>query len=362
MNLEHYDILKQGVDVWNSWRKERINIVPDLQEANLTQANLAGANLQRANLHGAKLFLTDLTGANLQEANLNGAILLNSILKEVNFTNTDLRMANLMMANLRKAKLNSAQLHSANLLGADLTQSDLTGANLTGTSMIHTNLDRVCLNDCRVYGINVWDIRGKISEQKNLIITQEGESIVTVDDIKVAQFIYLILNNIHIRNVITSVGKKGVLILGRFTPERKRVLDTIKKKLQEHDFLPIMFDFQGAKSKDFIETIKVLAGLSRFVIADITNPSSIPLELQATIPNYMLPFIPIIQKGEQSFSMFLNLQNKYDWVLDLLKYDSEIDLIKVFQKGIIDRALEKEKELLLRKAQNQIRSIETKDY
>jgi hypothetical protein len=30
----------------------------------------------------------------------------------------------------------------------------------------------------------------------------------------------------------------------------------------------------------------ILAGLSCFVIADITNPRSAPLELQATVPNY----------------------------------------------------------------------------
>jgi hypothetical protein len=32
--------------------------------------------------------------------------------------------------------------------------------------------------------------------------------------------------------------------------------------------------------------------LSRFIIADITNPRSSPLELQATMPDYMIPFVP----------------------------------------------------------------------
>ena len=40
----------------------------------------------------------------------------------------------------------------------------------------------------------------------------------------------------------------------------------------------------------------MLAGLSRFVIADITNPRSAPLELQATVPEYMITFVPIIEK------------------------------------------------------------------
>ena len=32
---------------------------------------------------------------------------------------------------------------------------------------------------------------------------------VTVDDLEVAQFVYLMLNNRKIRNVIDTIGKKG---------------------------------------------------------------------------------------------------------------------------------------------------------
>jgi hypothetical protein len=33
------------------------------------------------------------------------------------------------------------------------------------------------------------------------------------------------------------------------------------------------------------------------------------------VPDYMVPFAPILQQGEDPFSMFVDLQNKYDWVL-----------------------------------------------
>jgi hypothetical protein len=36
-------------------------------------------------------------------------------------------------------------------------------------------------------------------------------------NIEVAQFVYLPLHNTKIREVIDKVGKKGVLLLGRFT-------------------------------------------------------------------------------------------------------------------------------------------------
>ena len=81
------------------------------------------------------------------------------------------------------------------------------------------------LTGCRVYGISAWDLKLDGAEQKNLIITPHGEPEITVDNLEVAQFIYLLLNNEKIRHVIDTITSKVVLILGRFTEERKAVLD-----------------------------------------------------------------------------------------------------------------------------------------
>jgi hypothetical protein len=116
--------------------------------------------------------------------------------------------------------------------------------------------------------------------------------------------------------------------------------------------LPIVFDFERPKGRDFTETIKTLAGMSCFVIADITNPKSAPLELQATVPDYMIPFVPILQDGESGFSMFSNLQTKYDWVLGTLGYDSSKNLIANLDDVVINPALGKRSELELRKARD----------
>jgi hypothetical protein len=100
----------------------------------------------------------------------------------------------------------------------------------------------------------------------------------------------------------------------------------------EVEYVPMIFDFERPTQRDFTETIKVLAGLSRFIIADITNPKSSPLELQATMPEYMVPFVPIIQEDEAPFSMFRDLKQKYgEWVLDVLEYDSVAGLLRVLE-------------------------------
>ena len=318
-----------------------------LWEANLSRADLRGANLNRADLSAADLSQADLSAAKLGRANLIGTNLIG-----VNLSQADLKEADLRQANLSQANLWGAYLWKANLGQANLSGADLTGADLREAILVHTQVDKAKASGSRIYGVNVWDLKGDFEEQKDLVITpEESPSQITVDNIKVAQFIYLILNNEAIRDVINTLTSKSVLILGRFSiPERKGILDALRNKLREYNLLPIVFDFDRPTDKDFTETIKTLAGLCYFVIADITNPKSSPLELQATVPDYQIPFVPIIQEGEQPFAMMVDLQKKYNWVLDTLSYNSIETLIKALKPAIIDPAIQKHNELRLIKA------------
>jgi uncharacterized protein YjbI with pentapeptide repeats len=370
-NQEQVEILKQGVHVWNQWRAANLGLQvdlfgADLSGADLREANLNGADLRQANLWKANLWKADLSeadfsgaslmGASLSRAYLGGARLYGAHLFGADLSGADLREADLSGADLREANLNETDLRGVLLMGADLKRANLSGAdlreaNLRGTSLVRTVIDKAKISGSLVYAINVLDLKGEFEEQRDLIITPSKTSMITVDNIKVAQFIHLILNNEEIRDVIHTLTSKSVLILGRFSiPERKSLLDALRNKLREYDLLPIVFDFDRPTDKDFTETIKILAGLSLFVIADITNPKSSPLELQATVPDYQIPFVPIVQEGEQPFPMMVDLQKKYNWVMDTLYYDSIEALIKALKSAIIDPALEKHNELRLIKA------------
>src|SRR5262249_28643863 len=81
------------------------------------------------------------------------------------------------------------------------------------------------------------------AKEQNLVITDEDEPAITVDNIKVAQFIYLLLHNEKIREVIDTIGKKGVLLLGRFTEGRMVVLERLREKLRDLGFVPMVFNF-----------------------------------------------------------------------------------------------------------------------
>src|SRR5205085_2340915 len=121
-----------------------------------------------------------------------------------------------------------------------------------------------------------WDINLEGAIQSDLVITPPKEPTITVDNLEVAQFIYLLLNTEKIRSIIDIVSGKVVLILGRFTEERKKVLLGLKDELRKRNYIPVIFDFDKPSSRDLTETITTLAHLSRFIIADISEPRSIP--------------------------------------------------------------------------------------
>jgi hypothetical protein len=220
-----------------------------------------GTELRWANLTRANLIKADLCETHLREANLSGA----------NLAGADLICANLVQVNFAGATLIGAMLEGAVLVSADLTDADLTG--------------------CRIYGISAWNLKLDRAKQQNLVITRFNEPKITVDNIEVAQFIYLMLHNQKIRDVIDTVTSKAVLILGRFTDERKAVLDALREELRKRNYLPILFDFSVPATRDTTETISLLARMARFVVADITDAKSIPQELSIIVPD--LPSVPV---------------------------------------------------------------------
>jgi len=286
----------------------------DLIQADLTEANLGKADLSGADLSGAILTLANLTGANLSMATLKGTNLTEADLPRADLPQANLSGANLSRANLFQANLNMANLHKANLTGANLTAANinvanlhgaiLTGADLTCTNIVQTDFTEATLNGCRIYGISAWDVNlMHVTKQKDLIITPHGQPEVTVDNLEVAQFIYLILNNAKLKGVIDTLTSKLVLILGRFGP-RKPILEAIKEELRSHDLLPVIFDFDPPQHQRLTDTVTTLARLALFVIIDISDPSCAPAETQVVLPE--LPTVPvqlIWQKGTPTWWM-----------------------------------------------------------
>jgi uncharacterized protein YjbI with pentapeptide repeats len=322
-----------------------------LCNANLLNAKLTGANLNEAKLIGANLFQADLSEANLFQANLSGAILISAKMNKIDLSEAFLITANLSEAHLIEAIMTKSNLFGASLSGADLSKADLSEADLSQAICVKTNFTNAKLDNARIYGISVWDIQTKGLEQNNLIITKPEDSEITVDSIEVAQFIYLILNNNKLKDVLGTITSKVVLILGRFTPERKIVLDALREGLRQYNFTPVVFDFEKPADKNITETVSTLAHMARFVIADLTDAKSIPQELQRIVPDLpSLPVQPIILESQFEYSMFKDFLD-YSWVLLPHRYANPDDLLASLSEKVIGPALDKSKEIEKRRKQ-----------
>lgn len=407
-NLQQLAILRQGVDIWNKWRDEHPDVKVDLSKTDLSdinlveafaglrfptfhRANLGGASLQNADLTETILHKADLVGANLSQANLKGADLSEAYLKGANLrganlfgarlSEADLRGANLSYANLQEASLTEASLSKAHLIesklvkadlrsadlmladlmladlreanlgktylrSADLRGADLRFANLSGAILVGSQVDKAKISGALMHGLNVGDLDGEFGEQDDLVITPYGDPVISVDDVKVAQFIYLFLNNKKIRDVVHTLASKTVLILGCFaSPERKAVLDALRHKLRDYGLLPIVFNAAGATDKEYKGTIQILAELSYFVIADVTDFATSTFEFSEMVPAYQIPFVPICQEGELTPGLMIDLQEKFSWILDAVTYTSADTLTRSLKSRIIDPAIEKHTEL-----------------
>jgi hypothetical protein len=308
----------------------------------LSNANLRGADMRECDLSDADLRGADLSWADMRRANLRRARMSRSTLRFANFLGADLSDAQMSNADLEGAKLHEAHLRDVQLDGSNLRDADLAGA-----IMVRTNLENAILTGARVYGISVWDACLNGAIQTDLVVTPLGQPEITVDNIEIAQFIYLLINNARIRDAIDSISSKAVLILGRFTPERKATLDALRVALRNKNYLPILFDFEKPRHRDFTETVSTLAHLSRFVIADLTDPRSIPQELTAIIPRLLsVPIRPLLRGTEAEWSMFSDLK-RFPQVIRPFHYIDDQTLLACLDNDVIACAEQRARELLV---------------
>lgn len=387
----------RGIDLRREYL-EGINFQDtDLRSSDLTEALLPGADLRRARLEGANLCdslleRVDFREASLNRANFAGAILIGAklstttatetdfsgaIISDANLENTDFSKSKFVNANVSRADLTDACFDSSELVGAFLSYADLTrasfrganlheakliGARLIGTdfsnatltssalvlaTMFETILEGADISGAWIHGISVWNVKLKDATQRDLVITSThiDDNIITVDNLEIAQFVYLLVHHEKIRDVIDALSTKVVLILGRFTPERKTVLDAMRDELRRRDYIPVIFDFEKPSSRDLTETVSTLAHLSRFVIADITDAKSIPQELQVIVPN--LPSVavqPIISNEDYEYALFEHFK-RYPSVLPVHRYKSQEELIAGLSSNVIQPAEDRVKQL-----------------
>ncbi len=90
--------------------------------------------------------------------------------------------------------------------------------------------------------------------------------------------------------------------------------------------------------------------MARFIIIDLTDPSSAPHEMATIIPTCVVPVQPLLLDGDRrEYAMFRDLQQRYHWVLPTYRYQDIPSLLASLKERIIDPAEQKAKELEERK-------------
>jgi uncharacterized protein YjbI with pentapeptide repeats len=149
-NEDQIAVLRQGVDVWNKWRKEN----PDV-EIDLVEVNLSGADLRHVNFYQANLTMADLSKTNLDSANLREASLFRANLFAADLTEARLIVPNLNLANLTQAFLGGAEFVSAKLTGADFTEANFSGSQFEDCSLTNVRLSRAQMGGTNLISVDL---------------------------------------------------------------------------------------------------------------------------------------------------------------------------------------------------------------
>ena len=149
------------------------------------------------------------------------------------------------------------------------------------------------------------------------------------------------MDGLDFGEIMSELTQRRVLILGRFSRRRLAVLEAIKTHLKGHknNYLPELFTFDKPKSRDLVEAIKGFAALSRFVIADLSEPKSVQQELEAIAPDFQsVPIVPLINQTGREFATFESIKRRVNVVKPTIRYRDLNDLKVKLDREVVPQA------------------------
>ena len=90
-----------------------------------------------------------------------------------------------------------------------------------------------------------------------------------------------------------------------------------------------------------------MAGISKFIIADVTAARVIPDELRSFVPDFDVPVVPLFHPSKEEPEPYASLDtlNKYPWFFKLVTYESKEHLMKILLEQVIKPAEAKRRQL-----------------
>jgi hypothetical protein len=286
--------LMQGAAVWNDWRSRNIGPLTFSKPNWYSSPGPGGVQLKgRNHLNFSGM---NLSGLMVIRAFAEGLNLRDSVFENAQFDEGDFSRADFSGATFRNTKFNKTILTDSHFDGATFINCSLNRVNLVGASFCVKEITETV-----VYGIAAWDMKTcDEMKQSRLVIEKTYELYsdliqrqtipIMVDDIELAQFIYYLSDHKKMRDVLNILNDKGVLLLGRFKDGGLERLYSIRDWLQSKGYMTMIFDFAPASNLSRTETIVTMAGLSKFIIVDLSG-SSIPGELQGILAQIKKPIL-----------------------------------------------------------------------
>ena len=230
---EHIEILLQGVDTWNKWRRKNLDLYPDFSGALLIVADLSGANLSNADFGNAILSGANFRGSNLKGANLSGAKL-----SETDFSGADMDGANLSKAEMSRTTFGNIDLSVVKGLEA----VDHRGPSTIGIDTIYHSNGKIPETFLKGAGVSdtfityIRSLIGQPIEYYSCFISYSSK------------------DNVFAERLYADLQSKNVRCW--FAPEDMKIGDKIRPRIDEairiHDKLLLVLSAQSVES-DWVE-------------------------------------------------------------------------------------------------------------
>lgn len=255
------EILKQGVETWNDWRRQNPEVKPDLSDSHLRdQAEnygrhdflnyeadetqyfgtllegmpLTGVDLSDADLSGMGLIKSDLSKANLQRANLFCAWLAETNFQEADLRDADLGGASAIEANLSGADLSNSRLDYADLWGSNLDRAKLVGADLRIARLFRADLRSADLRNANLEQALLTESVLRLADLRNANLRRAymDKADLTCANLEGANLAYAdlrraVLAGTSLTNVDLKGARIGETVFGNVDLSKAKGLDTV---------------------------------------------------------------------------------------------------------------------------------------
>ncbi len=251
-NPKHVKLLKQGAEIWNSWREANKETTPELYRADLSGADfrldgldLSHADLRRVDLSGSYIRHWRLRFANLFHANLCGAHITDSDL-----SHADLRKVNFSNARVERSNFDSATTYHT--IFADVDLSLIQGLE----TIDHLGPSEISISTIFLSGGEIPDVFLRGCGVPEAFIVQIPSLVAALQPI---QFYSCFISYSHVdhefaRRLHADLQARGVRCW--FAPQDMKIGDRIRQRIDEviriHDRLLLVLS-QNSVASSWVE-------------------------------------------------------------------------------------------------------------